>query len=594
MLLILVSMLLLSSASALDIDVEYEAKASGNNGGWYPWYELAADPSNPKNLIVCGSRWDARHNAFSGFVYASADDGKTWRTALEDKHSAWVTEHSCAFGINGRAYFVSEASKVIDGNPHHESGTTRIFVSRDGGQSWGEAARTSWADYSVSVVDGDVGPNQNRLYIFYNDNLMRHGGGDRSGSDGTRVSAISFKDNEPNVEGPLVAPEMRYQGSYPQKAFALKDGSLLAIYFANVQINDRKYGVIGAVRTNRRRTSLHDFVLDRIPTGNLPQCYPSEFAAAYASGDNRLFVAYPRLEGHDCQLILKTSSDGGRTWSTGSEIPRPKTISGKFYSPAMAVNQDGILGLLWRDQPVSNCWYFSASGDNGRTFAPPIALSHCSNSATPYLTGFSSSLRTSSKVLHENDSAMVALEVQVVDSRNRAWRNTGALISSADGVFHAVWIEVEHGEGELRSAAIRVARTGRGLSSSQLIDRSADLIALYGGAQHYDRKTNTLMVNIILKNKSLTLIRPPLFLRVLKVSSDLGQLQIANSRNGLSGRGAIWDISRTLPNGVLEPGASTRPFPLMFHVPPCDVPNGEVKAVSIQFRALVTVSHPLK
>src|SRR5215510_2732534 len=80
--------------------------------GWHPWYEIKADPESSRNLIVCGTKWDALHNAPFGFVYASWDAGANWKIVLEDRNSAWVSEHSCAFGSNHRAYFISEASKV--------------------------------------------------------------------------------------------------------------------------------------------------------------------------------------------------------------------------------------------------------------------------------------------------------------------------------------------------------------------------------------------------------------------------------------------------------------------------------------------------
>src|SRR5882724_4528808 len=102
--------------------------------GPHLWYEVQSDAEDPANVIVCGTRWDAETNGPVGFVYASKDGGATWRQALEDRRTAWVTEHSCAFGSNHRAYFVSEASKVVDGWTHHELGRTSLFVSTDGGQ----------------------------------------------------------------------------------------------------------------------------------------------------------------------------------------------------------------------------------------------------------------------------------------------------------------------------------------------------------------------------------------------------------------------------------------------------------------------------
>src|SRR6202041_2929417 len=136
-------------------------QASPAGGGWYPWYEIAASPTDANHLIVCGTRWDVRSNAFHGFVYSTSDSGKTWNVALEDTNSDWVSEHSCAFGVDGKTYFVSEASEIVDGVPSYKGGTTRIYVSTDAGRTWAEDARTAWADYSASVVDTRPGPDQN-------------------------------------------------------------------------------------------------------------------------------------------------------------------------------------------------------------------------------------------------------------------------------------------------------------------------------------------------------------------------------------------------------------------------------------------------
>src|SRR5271156_3116279 len=70
--------------------------------GVHLWYEIKADPEEPKNLILCGTKWDAFANSPYGFVYASSDTGSTWQAVLEDRNSPWVTEHSCAFGLKHR------------------------------------------------------------------------------------------------------------------------------------------------------------------------------------------------------------------------------------------------------------------------------------------------------------------------------------------------------------------------------------------------------------------------------------------------------------------------------------------------------------
>src|ERR1700733_14859113 len=140
------------------------------DGGPHEWYTVEADPGNSNNLVTCGMMWDAKDNADYGFVYSSQDAGKTWRLALEDKNSKDVSEESCAFGVHGAVYFVADAWKLDDIGEANgfDGGTTRIWVSHDSGQSWSLGTTTGWTDFSASVVDRRPGPNQNRLYIFFN------------------------------------------------------------------------------------------------------------------------------------------------------------------------------------------------------------------------------------------------------------------------------------------------------------------------------------------------------------------------------------------------------------------------------------------
>ena len=592
-----------SSSFAQRVDVRSQVNISPT-GGWYPWYEVAGNPTDPSSLIVCGTRWDARDNAFYGFVFSSSDGGKTWHTSLEDKNSTWVTEQSCAFGMNGKVYFVSEASKVIDGIPNHDLGTTRIFASNDAGRSWVEATRTTWADYSASAVDTQPGPNRNRLYVFYDDVYFKDSEvtSNKPESVGSRVSVMGFKEGEEKVRPPITNASMgnlRYQGSYPQKAFVLKDGSLLGVYFARLKTENGRNELIDAVRLERDRLVLSDpVIVASTSMDNIQGCYPEDFAAAYDPSGDRVFVAYHAFADGQCRFILKTSTDAGRTWSKGHEIRRPETMSRGFYSPAMAVDSNGIVGLMWRDEPVSDCWYFSASVDSGGTFGPARPLSRCFGKGPVSLTRSDASLRMAGTVSANHDSskslssAHHALGLQIVDSRNHAWRNLGSLIATNEGIFHAVWIELGHGEGQLRTAAVTVDSSEKltlpplPLEEADALDISENMAILYGGVQHYDISSGTLSVDILLKNKSKESIKAPLLLKAVTLSGELGRLEIANASNGVSGPGAIWDLSKAVPNGLLEPGDVTRPYSLVFLVPNDEAPAGETEVLASELMVL--------
>jgi len=144
----------------------------------------------------------------------------------------------------------------------------------------------------------------------------------------------------------------------------------------------------------------------------------------------------------------------------------------------------------------------------------------------------------------------------------------------------------------LRTASVRVNRSAqKQLFHLNLVDKatrdiSQQIVVLYGGEQRYDISSSTLIEDIVLKNKSSEPIRSPLFLKALTLSSEVGKVEIANASNGLPGPGAIWDLGKVLPNGVLEPGATSEPYSLVFRVPKDAVPRVEVDLISVQLQVL--------
>src|SRR5262249_55500852 len=145
---------------------------------------------------------------------------------LEDRSSTWVTEQSCAFGPDHKAYFISEASNMIDGEARHELGTTRLYVSMDGGQNWTEATKTAWADFSTSAVSHSSG----RLYTFFNSGPTT---GEAGRKRGTNVGLLVFSPDGKHVSGPFFNSEIQkhnYAGTYPSNAIPLKSGAVVALY----------------------------------------------------------------------------------------------------------------------------------------------------------------------------------------------------------------------------------------------------------------------------------------------------------------------------------------------------------------------------
>jgi hypothetical protein len=581
-----------SFAAAQNFTIENNVAANPPGGGWYPWYEIHADPENANNLIICGSRWDAKDNAQYGFVYSSINAGKSWQPALEDKNSTWVSEESCAFGVHGVAYFVTDASKVDDkGMLHHEDGTTRIYVTHDSGRTWKEAIKTGWTDYSSSVVDTAVGPNQNRLYVFFN-NLWTfyHALGDQKALDqlpkgGNSVGLISYKDGDKQIAGPITNPDMaaiNYHGSYPAPSFLLKDGSLLTLFsshFTTIEADGKKKRefIIASIRSDQQRTALEKpvtVVTDTPAPSHEEKCgLGLTSGGAYDAKRDVVYFAYPLDTGKSCQLMLTTSKDGGKNWTPAEAIhlanPDPASL---YEMPALAVNNDGILGALWQEGPDhQSCWVFATSSDAGRSFRSSQKLDPCSTQARnmqPLANAYLWSVLF--QPASDNDKGDAHIAIRYV--RDGIWRDSHAVVATPDGAFRAVWMNSHANQGEIRTADLRL-QAHAAVNDSHLAGLSPvsnTVSVLYGGTQHYDEASGMLTLAVTLRNNGTDPIAGPFRLEAVNLSSGYLDLQVSNAVNHTVGNGAIWDLSNSVPKDVLKPGEESQPYTLIFHCSPRD------------------------
>src|SRR6185437_6995454 len=85
-----------------------------------------------------------------------------------------------------------------------------------------------------------------------------------------------------------------------------------------------------------------------------------------------------------CQVMVAHSDDKGKTWSKGvvvnDDYPRSNGKGPNDFMPVVAVNNRGVVGLMWydrRDNPDDTGYWvrFSASYDGGETFAPSVRVS---------------------------------------------------------------------------------------------------------------------------------------------------------------------------------------------------------------------------
>lgn len=529
-------------------------------GAHLNWYEMKADPENSHNLIVCGAVRDAQANAYVGVVYYSHDGGRSWRTGIEDRNSTWVSEQSCAFGSRHHAYFISEASKIIDGLPNHSLGTTRIFASSDAGQTWAETAHTSWADYSTSAVRRSP-TGADELYVFFNSGAES----DSSKKHGSALGYFVVSEDGRTVGPHQIVPGMavmNYQGVYPSAAVTMSDGSIVVLY--NAGAHSRKKGdipiEIGAVRFRAEQPSRPVIIADPAFRYAPPVC-PSSLSTSLAYDRSRqlLYVVFNSVRAGRCSLMISKSADGGGSWSSAHELRAGAESHSAKYFPILAVNEDGVLGLQWRGRAdlSPGCWYFSSSHD-GLNLDSSVVLSPCTEKdsikeqSTEYLA-----------TLINQPGTGRPITVQILTLRD--YLTKAAIVATPDGVFHPVWVESGNGNSELRTARIGTSPShsrSETLRLPTLSDVTDKMAILYAGEQWIDQVTRKVALHVAFQNHGAVNLEGPLYLRVESIDSDFGEIKMETHAGRRVGDTGYFEIAG--PDTVLAPGQQTPSYDISF------------------------------
>jgi hypothetical protein len=531
--------------------------------GLHLWYELKADPEDLNNLIVCGTKWDSIANSPYGFVESSRDSGMTWRTVLEDRSSVWVTEQSCAFGIQHKAYFVSEAAGQIDGVPSYELGRTRLFLSLDGGESWVETTQTGWADASTSAVSLVT----DRLYTFFNDPSAR----DSARKRGNSVGLLVFSADGKHVTGPFFCPEMRemgYRGTYPDNAVALKSGGVAALYYGTRQTNAGRIGDLGIVRADRStEPTLERAVISHAAMDK--ECWNFDRGTmTYDRERNRLFVIY--LDGcKDTRIMVTSSDDEGRTWKPAVSVGERQNRSQRLLHPSVAVDPDGSIGLMWSEP--SGKWFFTHIRE-GRLVTPFVELSsdperrEVTNDSL--WTTVDPPLRRQDVTFDGPSEPTIAVGVRSL--AKSIWRGSG--LTTVGARILAIWPSMNIQGMRLNLAVLGGSsvfskdENSNRFKGPAIEDVTERVRIAYEGRQEIDEATGTLTVCLALTNEGNSAIRTPVQLVLTEITSPGRSVSIMNATNGLNGAGAIWDISNSLTGDRIPPGTTSNAFCLSAHI----------------------------
>jgi hypothetical protein len=298
--------------------------------------------------------------------------------------------------------------------------------------------------------------------------------------------------------------------------------------------------------------------------------------------------------------MLSWSDDSGRTWSKAVRADdAPQDRAGESSAqrdrgtdpmvPSVAVNKDGVVGLLWMERLVMPSWRYSASLDGGATFFPSTPVYTTYSRDEPFRTEWFNYYATAQD--HPSDINSPDHPGIRPERRNAGFTlytqfdQESALTATTDGVFHAMWIT--RGDGALWTARIHVdsntaARPGPSIEGLTDVSKR---VRFEARNFHYDESSGRMSVDAVLINTSLGVpdrqpwlepshdysetsnvrdsesinrpLKAPLILRMTTMYSDVGHLDLLNF-DGVDSTGMpLVDWSEALPSGGLVPGART-------------------------------------
>ncbi len=555
----------------------------------------AANPRNVRNLLAGVITFTRPDGGSATKAYVSHDGGIVWDdiTFAEQKEMGGG-DPQVAFTPAGTAIFATLAIGP------DETGRTRAFLhsyrSEDEGRTWSDAFNLGASyDHPMLVADQTTGRYAGRLYMS-----VLYGGLDyslgvfRSEDDGRSwIGPVKFIDGggerglnvDPMLvfhDGAILVPFVDFPFT-PEQTAAWTESRIWTVVSTDggVTFSEPKPGPVKMTGDQLRGAREGG---ERFRGGSWV-LYAVDRSERFR---DRAYAVWPDYAGGPPRVVISWSDDRGSTWSDPRPVAPHGVPGAEQFQPAVAVNNDGVLGVTWydtRDAPSGEFAfheYFAASFDGGETFTEP----HRVSSALSRPMG-SGNLLPTPTAFNGPDGE---LRVGLLSAASR-WVNGGdymGLTTTADGHFHPIWADSRSGTYQVYTARVRIEHgdaPGPAVHAGEPIDVTGR-IELVNDPGRYDAETGVLDLWIRLKNVSATPIAGPIEVEIRKFGSGMDDTfaefapEILNADNGLPGDGARFVYREALgTEGVLDPdGVSGAILWRMRLADPIRIPNLHVYA----------------
>jgi hypothetical protein len=527
---------------------------------------VAANPGDPLNLVATAITFTLPQGGYVNKTYATFDGGFSWYDArLPEDPDLGSIDPKIAFTPKGTVLQVGLAQGMS------------VYRSEDTGRSWLAPARLGRGYDRVAIaVDQSTGPTGGQIYVTGNldagPRLHRSSDDGRTFDAPVTLPGVVVTDVLVLSDGAVLVP--LYTG--PDLRLPENRGSPMAVYgtvlstdggatFSALRLGfeQQRYSTDPTLRQRRAESIIGDNT--------------ATFAADVRSARyrDRVYAAFPdmRWSRGKPRIAVVWSSDGGATWSAPTMIDAAAPASASQFLPAIAVNDSGVVGVMWLDTRASAAndaydVFYSASLDGGETFLPAVRVS----SETSRPAGRGNVRPGLGRVRYAGDT----LVMDFLSGYSR-WRDAGdyiALTADAKGVFHPVWPDSRNGTFQLQTARIELLAEPASAGTMDTVTRPVGIVL---DPSRFDAGKRELVVPVRIRNTTPDTLFPPIVVTLTSVRDTMlvrgGYMRsadvvtILNASNGKSGAGAAFDFSGALGTlGLLAPGAVSGPVDVRLRV----------------------------